>query len=164
MPAHWGLFVRDQETPVRIGMRGGAGRTLTSSQTVMSGPLWLRTERIFPAYGPRGLKLPVERVSGAARYGVPKGAPESPLMNRNVVRGLNICAPFGLLILDWTSRSGRACMRCREDRWSRSPCRPGSCRPRSTTPRRPISRYDGAWAVAATNEEEPQWARATTGR
>src|SRR5258708_2622104 len=54
-----------------------AGRTLTSSQTVMSGPLWLRTERIFPAYGPRGLKLPVERVSGAARYGVPKGAPEA---------------------------------------------------------------------------------------
>jgi EamA-like transporter family len=33
------LFVRDQETPVRTGVRGGAGRTRTSSQTVMSGRL-----------------------------------------------------------------------------------------------------------------------------
>ena len=66
------------------------------------------------------------------------------------------------LILDWTSRSsGRACMRRREGGRSRSPCRPGSCRPCSTAPRRPISPYDARpRAVAATNEEEPQWARA----
>jgi hypothetical protein len=31
-PAKCALFVRDQETPVRIGMRGGAGRTRTACQ------------------------------------------------------------------------------------------------------------------------------------
>jgi hypothetical protein len=42
-------------------------------------------------------------------------------------------------------------MRHREDPWSRSPCRPGSCRP----PRRPISPYDArARAVAATSMGE----------
>jgi len=65
------------------------------------------------------------------------------------------------LILDWTSRSsGRACMRRREGGWSRSPCRPGSCRPCSTAPRRPISPYDARARAVAANEEEPQWARA----
>src|SRR5258707_4294047 len=38
MPANRELFVRDQKTPVRIGLRGGPGRTRTSNQTVMSGP------------------------------------------------------------------------------------------------------------------------------
>jgi hypothetical protein len=33
MPAFCGLFFRDQETPVCIGLRGGAGRTRTSNQT-----------------------------------------------------------------------------------------------------------------------------------
>src|SRR6516225_1797279 len=37
MPANCGLFVRDRETPVRIGLCGGPGRTRTSNQTVMSG-------------------------------------------------------------------------------------------------------------------------------
>src|SRR5260370_21626337 len=32
------LFVRDQKTPVRIGLRGGAGRTRTSNQFVMNLP------------------------------------------------------------------------------------------------------------------------------
>src|SRR5438094_1247530 len=35
-PANCGLFLRDWETSVRIGLRGGAGRTKTSNQTVMS--------------------------------------------------------------------------------------------------------------------------------
>jgi hypothetical protein len=35
--AKCGLFVRDQETPVHIGLRGGPGRIRTSNQTVMSG-------------------------------------------------------------------------------------------------------------------------------
>jgi hypothetical protein len=38
-----------------------AGRTRTSRQTIMSEPRRLRTERIFPGYGPRGLKLPARR-------------------------------------------------------------------------------------------------------
>jgi len=46
------------------------------NQAVMSEPLRLRKRVIFP---PTGRK--VERVSGAARYGVPKG--ESPSMSRN---------------------------------------------------------------------------------
>jgi DNA invertase Pin-like site-specific DNA recombinase len=33
---HSGLFIRDRETPVRIGLRGGPGRIRTSNQTVMS--------------------------------------------------------------------------------------------------------------------------------
>src|SRR6516164_3525998 len=36
MPAKCALFVRDRETPVRIGLRGGPGRIRTSNQTVMS--------------------------------------------------------------------------------------------------------------------------------
>jgi hypothetical protein len=36
-PANCGLLVRDRETPVRSGLRGGPGRTRTSNQTVMSG-------------------------------------------------------------------------------------------------------------------------------
>jgi hypothetical protein len=32
MPANCGLFVRDQETPVRIGLRGGPERTQTACQ------------------------------------------------------------------------------------------------------------------------------------
>src|SRR5262245_31825140 len=39
MPAKCALFVRDRETPVRIGLRGGPGRIRTSNQTVMSGRL-----------------------------------------------------------------------------------------------------------------------------
>src|SRR6266404_630113 len=35
-PANCGLFVRDRETSVRIGLRSGPGRTRTSNQTVMS--------------------------------------------------------------------------------------------------------------------------------
>src|ERR1700704_5454342 len=35
MPANLGLFVRDQETPVRIGLRGGPCRTRTLAQSVM---------------------------------------------------------------------------------------------------------------------------------
>jgi hypothetical protein len=81
-PTNSGRFVHLQEISGSTRLRGGAGRTRTSSQTVMSEPRRLRTERIFPAYGPRGLKLP-------ARHAGP-GAPESPPMSRNVVRGLNI--------------------------------------------------------------------------
>jgi hypothetical protein len=36
IPANCGLFVRDRETSVRIGLRGGPGRIRTSNQTVMS--------------------------------------------------------------------------------------------------------------------------------
>src|SRR5260370_26877569 len=36
-PANCGLFLRDRETSVRIGLRGGPGRIRTSNQTVMSG-------------------------------------------------------------------------------------------------------------------------------
>jgi hypothetical protein len=36
-PQNCGLFVRDRETSVRIGLRGGPGRIRTSNQTVMSG-------------------------------------------------------------------------------------------------------------------------------
>jgi hypothetical protein len=36
-PANCGLFVRDRETSVRIGLHGGPGRIRTSNQTVMSG-------------------------------------------------------------------------------------------------------------------------------
>jgi hypothetical protein len=36
VPANCGLFVRDQKTPVRIGLHGGPGRIRTSNQTVMS--------------------------------------------------------------------------------------------------------------------------------
>src|SRR5437763_3195090 len=80
MPANCGLFVGDRETPVRTGLRGGAGRTQTSNQTgmswkdsnlnqaVMSEPLRLRKRVIFP---PTGRK--VERVSGAAKSS-PKSA------------------------------------------------------------------------------------------
>jgi len=35
--ANCGLFVRDRETLVRIGLRGGAGRIRTSNQTIISG-------------------------------------------------------------------------------------------------------------------------------
>jgi hypothetical protein len=35
-PANCGLFVRDRETSVRIGLRSGRWRTRTSNQTVMS--------------------------------------------------------------------------------------------------------------------------------
>jgi hypothetical protein len=35
MPANCGLFVRDRETSVRIGLRGGPGRIRTSNQAVM---------------------------------------------------------------------------------------------------------------------------------
>src|SRR6266478_6177574 len=38
-PANCGLFVRDRETSVRIGLRSGPGRIRTSNQTVMSGRL-----------------------------------------------------------------------------------------------------------------------------
>ena len=36
MPANCALFVRDQETPVRIGLRGGAGRIRTIVQTIIN--------------------------------------------------------------------------------------------------------------------------------
>src|SRR6266568_9051854 len=36
-PANCGLFLRDRETSVRIGLRGGPGRTRNSNQTIMSG-------------------------------------------------------------------------------------------------------------------------------
>src|SRR5205807_308113 len=36
MPAKCRLFVRDRETPVRIGLRGGPGRIRTSNQFVMN--------------------------------------------------------------------------------------------------------------------------------
>ena len=40
--------MRDQETPVRIGLRGGAGRNLERpNQTVMSEPRRLHGKRIF---------------------------------------------------------------------------------------------------------------------
>ena len=39
VPANCGLFVRDQKTPVRIGLHGGPGRIRTSNQTVMSAPM-----------------------------------------------------------------------------------------------------------------------------
>src|SRR5438094_2513075 len=39
MPANCGLFVGDRKTSVRIGLRGGPGRTRTSNQTVMSAPV-----------------------------------------------------------------------------------------------------------------------------
>jgi hypothetical protein len=39
------LFVRDRESPVRIGLRGGSGRTRTSEQTVMSEPRRLHGKR-----------------------------------------------------------------------------------------------------------------------
>ena len=39
MPANCGLFVRERETPVRMGLHGGPGRIRTSNQTVMSGRL-----------------------------------------------------------------------------------------------------------------------------
>jgi hypothetical protein len=35
MPANCGLFVRDRETPVRMGLRGGPERIRTSSQTII---------------------------------------------------------------------------------------------------------------------------------
>jgi hypothetical protein len=80
---------------VRIGVRGGPGRIRTSNQTVMSELLRLRKERIFPAYETKGLKVPAMRFCrtslqrGQVR-GSGRGAPESPSMSRNVVRGLNI--------------------------------------------------------------------------
>ena len=37
MPAKCALFVRDRKTSVRIGLRGGPGRTRNSNQTIMSG-------------------------------------------------------------------------------------------------------------------------------
>ena len=40
MPANCGLFVRERETPVRMGLHGGPGRIRTSNQTVMSAPMW----------------------------------------------------------------------------------------------------------------------------
>src|SRR5947199_1828761 len=67
-PANCGLFLRDRETSVRIGLRGGAGRTQTSNQTVMSWkdsnlnqavmsePLRLRKRVIFPPTGRKDSK------------------------------------------------------------------------------------------------------------
>ena len=68
MPANCGLFGRDQERPVGIELRGGAGRTQTSNQTVMSWkdsnlnqavmsePLRLRKRVIFPPTGRKDSK------------------------------------------------------------------------------------------------------------
>ena len=68
MPANCGPFVRDRETSVCIGLRGGAGRTQTSNQTVMSWkdsnlnqavmsePLRLRKRVIFPPTGRKDSK------------------------------------------------------------------------------------------------------------
>ena len=67
-PANCGLSLRDRETSVRIGLRGGAGRTQTSNQTVMSWkdsnlnqavmsePLRLRKRVIFPPTGRKDSK------------------------------------------------------------------------------------------------------------
>src|SRR6266446_869727 len=52
MPANCGLFVRDRETSVRIGLRGGAERTQTTCQACS----------------------PIERVFGAAKNGHRKSA------------------------------------------------------------------------------------------
>src|SRR5258706_15972880 len=48
MPANCGLCGRDQETPVRIGLHGGAGRIRTSNQTVMSVVHWPRGRPAHP--------------------------------------------------------------------------------------------------------------------
>ena len=67
-PANCGLSLRDRGTSVRIGLRGGAGRTQTSNQTVMSWkdsnlnqavmsePLRLRKRVIFPPTGRKDSK------------------------------------------------------------------------------------------------------------
>src|SRR5438034_3530561 len=67
-PANCGLSLRDRETSVRIGLPGGAGRTQTSNQTVMSWkdsnlnqavmsePLRLRKRVIFPPTGRKDAK------------------------------------------------------------------------------------------------------------
>src|SRR2546428_7299595 len=47
MPANCGLFGRDQERPVGIELRGGAGRTRTFNQTVMSEPFGCAESEFF---------------------------------------------------------------------------------------------------------------------
>ena len=48
IPANAGPFVHFQEISGSTRLRGGAGRTRTSEQTVMSEPRRLRGKRIFP--------------------------------------------------------------------------------------------------------------------
>src|SRR5437016_2715548 len=67
MPANCGLFVGDRKTSVRIGLRGGPGRTRTSNQTVMSAPV--RDGQTAEPWVHRGARQPYLR--SLARIGAP---------------------------------------------------------------------------------------------